>query len=81
MGLMAKALEANWRTDIHNSGADTTSGTNQRQYLKACLPMGTVAAHCKNTETTVRRRLLSSSSDKPVLADIPTIGYGGDKEQ
>jgi hypothetical protein len=24
-----------------------TSGTNQRRYLKACLPMGTMAANCK----------------------------------
>jgi hypothetical protein len=27
------------------SGADTTSGTNRRQYLKASLPMGTMAAN------------------------------------
>ena len=68
MGLMAKALGPLGR--LHNSGADSTSRTNQRQYLKACLPMGAMAANCKNTETSVRRRLLSSSSDKPVLTDI-----------
>jgi hypothetical protein len=39
------------------------AGTNQRRCLKACLPMGTMG---KNTETSVRRRLSSSSSDKPV---------------
>jgi hypothetical protein len=54
---------------IRNSGTKGTSGTNQRRYLKACLPMGTMAANCKNTETSVRRRLSSSPSDKPVLAD------------
>jgi hypothetical protein len=64
-----------------NSGTDDTSGTNQRRYLKACLPMGTMAANCKNTETSVRRRLLSSSSDKPVLAYIQDNGHAGDKEQ
>jgi hypothetical protein len=32
--------------------------------------MGTMAANYKNTETSVRRRLLDSSSDKPVLAYI-----------
>jgi hypothetical protein len=61
-----------------NSGTDDTSGTNQRRYLKACLPMGTMAANCKNTETSVRRRL---SSDKPVLAYIQDNGHAGDKEQ
>ena len=35
--------------------------------------MGTMAANCKNTETSVRRRLLSSSSDKLVLAYIHKI--------
>ena len=66
MGLMAKALGP-------ATGAQfwcRPSGTNQRRYLKACLPMGTMAANCKNTETYVRRRLLSSSSDKPLLTDI-----------
>ena len=76
-----QGARANWRTDMHNSGADNTSGTNQRRYLKSCLPMGTMAANCKNTETSVRRRLLGSSSDKPVLADIQDNGYAGDKEQ
>jgi hypothetical protein len=66
---------------MHNSGADGTSGTNQRRYFKACLPMGTMAANCKNTETSVRRRLLSSSSDKPVLAYVQIVGHAGDKEQ
>jgi len=33
--------------------------------------MGTMAANYENTETSVRRRLLDSSSDKPVLAYIP----------
>jgi hypothetical protein len=66
---------------MNNSGADGTSGTNQRRYLKACLPMGTMAANCKNTETSVRRRLSSSSSDKPVLACIQDNGHAEDKEQ
>jgi hypothetical protein len=56
-----QGARGHWRTDTHNSAADSTRGTNQRQ-LKACLPMGTMAANCKNTETSVRRRLLSSSS-------------------
>src|ERR1700745_3306944 len=34
-------------TGAHNSGADSTRGANQRRYLKACLPMGTMAANCK----------------------------------
>jgi len=49
--------------------------------LKACLPMGTMAANCKNTETSVRRRLLSSSSGQAVLAHIQENGHAGDKEQ
>jgi len=75
MGPMAKALGP-----LAHSGVDGTRGTNQRQ-LKACLPMGTMAANCKNTETSVRRRLSSSSSDKPVLAHIQENGHAGDKEQ
>jgi hypothetical protein len=66
---------------MHNSGANGTSDTNQRRYLKACPPMGTMAANCKNTETSVRRRLLSSSSDKLVLAYMQDNGHAGDKEQ
>jgi hypothetical protein len=34
-----------WRTDMHNSGADGTRGTNQRRHSKLCLPMGTTAAN------------------------------------
>jgi len=33
-----------------------------------------MAANCKNTETSVGRRLLGSSSDKPVLAYIGSMG-------
>jgi hypothetical protein len=56
--------------DMHNSGVNGTRDTNQRRYLKSCLPMGTMAANYKNTETSVRRRLLDSSLDKLVLAYI-----------
>jgi hypothetical protein len=42
---------------------------------------GHKAANCKNTETSVRRRLLSSSSDKLVLAYMQDNGHAGDKEQ
>jgi hypothetical protein len=56
---------------MHNSGADGTRAKNLSRYLKSCLPMGTMAANYKNTETSVRRRLLDSSSNKPVLAYIP----------
>ena len=44
MGPMAKR-PGHWRTDMHNSGADGTRGTNQRRHLKLCLPMGTMAAN------------------------------------
>ena len=46
MGPMAKR-PGHWRTDMHNSGADGTRGTNQRRHLKLCLPMGTMAANWK----------------------------------
>ena len=68
-----------WRTDMHNSRADSTRGTNQRRHLKLCLPIGTMAANLEETETSVRRRLLGNSSDKSVLACIN--GRAGDKEQ
>ena len=53
MGPMAKALGP-LAHGYDNWGAKGTSGTNQRRYLKACLPLGTMAANCKNTETSVR---------------------------
>ena len=31
----------------NNAGADGTRGTNQRRFLKSCLPMGTRAANWK----------------------------------
>jgi len=37
-------------------------GENPGRYLKSSLPMGTMTADCKNTETSVRRRLSGSSS-------------------
>jgi hypothetical protein len=44
--------------------------------------MGTMAANYKNTETSVRLRLLDSSSNKPMLAHMyPNNGRPGDKEQ
>ena len=64
---------------MHNSGADNTSGTNQRRYLKACLPMGTMAADCKNTA--VRRRFLAALRTSQCLPICRIIGYAGDKEQ
>ena len=44
--------------------------------------MGTTAANSKTTETSVRRRLLGSSSDKLVLACLYTFNKGrpGDKD-
>ena len=42
--------------------------------------MGTMAANCKNTETSVRRRLLSSSSDKPLLIYMRIMGVPGIKD-
>ena len=36
-----------WRTDVHNSDAYGTRDTDQRRYLKSCLPMGTMAANWK----------------------------------
>jgi hypothetical protein len=44
MGPMAKR-PGHWRTDMHNSGANGTRGTNQRRHSKLCLPMGTMAAN------------------------------------
>jgi hypothetical protein len=55
---------------MHNFGCQWHRDTNQRRRLKACPPMGTMAANCKNTETSVRRRLSSSSSDKPMPAHV-----------
>jgi hypothetical protein len=44
--------------------------------------MGAMAANFKNTETSGRRRLLGSSSDRPVLAYIYTDNEcAGDKER
>jgi hypothetical protein len=44
-----------------------------------------MTANYKNTETSVRRRHLGSSSDKPMLAYMHPIytnnGHPGDKEQ
>jgi hypothetical protein len=61
MGPMANALGPLAHGYAHNSGADSTRGTNQRQ-IESVPADGHHGCQLQDTETSVRRRLLSSSS-------------------
>jgi hypothetical protein len=69
-----------WRTDIYDSGADGTYGTNRRRYLKSCQPMGTLAA-IGGSEDFGTSPFLGSSSDKPTAClYINTMGMPETKD-
>ena len=75
MGPMAKR-PGHWRTDMHNSGADGTRGTNQRRHLKLCLPMGTMAANWKKRRlryVAVFWAALRTSHCSPLQMGVPEI--------